>query len=147
VRLVVQNNIQQGTANFEAAIVVDEAQSTKFVHEETHAGARCADHLRKYLLADFRDYRLRFVILAKFASSRTTRARRFSLELLIIEVRFDANGPAKKMRYEQLGERRLLMDHAWLFPAADNGFHDRRGRCHPLLLSGQTAFPEEIVRT
>ena len=34
------------------------------------------------------------------------------IEQLIDEVRFDANGPAKNMRNEHLGERWFLMDHA-----------------------------------
>ena len=42
------------------------------------------------------------------------------------------------------------MDHAenggFLQPH-DDGFHDRRGRCYPVLLSGQTSFSEEFVRT
>ena len=46
-----QNEIQQGTVDFEAAaIIVNEAQFSKFVHEETHAGPRRANHLRKRLL-------------------------------------------------------------------------------------------------
>ena len=42
------------------------------------------------------------------------------------------------------------MDHAEnsrFFQPHDDGFHDRRGRCYPLLLSGQTSFAEEFVRT
>jgi hypothetical protein len=34
------------------------------------------------------------------------------IEQLIDEVCFDANGPAKNMRNEHLGERWFLMDHA-----------------------------------
>ena len=55
-RLIVQNHVQQGTVHFQAAtVVVNEAQFTKFVHEEAHARARCADHLRERLLADIRN--------------------------------------------------------------------------------------------
>jgi hypothetical protein len=36
-RLVVQNDIQQGTVDSDAAVVVNEAQLSKFVHEKTHA--------------------------------------------------------------------------------------------------------------
>jgi hypothetical protein len=43
-RLVVQNDVQQRTVDFDAAIVVDEAQLSKFVHEETHARAGRSDH-------------------------------------------------------------------------------------------------------
>jgi len=47
------------------AVVANEAQFSKFVHEETHTGSGRADHLRQRLLADFRDHRLRFSFLAK----------------------------------------------------------------------------------
>jgi hypothetical protein len=42
--------------NCDAAVVVNEAQFSKFVHEKTHPGRGSADHLRKRLLADFRDH-------------------------------------------------------------------------------------------
>jgi hypothetical protein len=40
--------------DFNVAVVIDQAQFPKFVHEKTHAGPRRADHLRQCLLADFR---------------------------------------------------------------------------------------------
>jgi hypothetical protein len=33
-----QNEVQQGLLNFQPAIVFDQAQLSKFVHEEIHAG-------------------------------------------------------------------------------------------------------------
>jgi hypothetical protein len=54
------------------------------------------------------------------------------------------------MGNEHLGERWFLTDHAEngrFFQPHDDGFHDRPGRCYPVLLSGQTSFPEEIVCT
>jgi len=53
------------TVDLDAAVVVNEAQFSKFVHEKTHSGPGRADHLRKRLLADLRDHRLRFLFLAK----------------------------------------------------------------------------------
>ena len=41
----------------DAAVVVDETQFSKSVHEETHARAGGPDHLGKRLLADFRNDR------------------------------------------------------------------------------------------
>ena len=92
----------------------NEAQFSKFVHEKTHAGPGRADHLRERLLADVRDQRLRFVFLAKVRQQQEQAGKTFftRIEQLIDEVCFDADGPAKKMRYEQLGERWFLMDHA-----------------------------------
>jgi hypothetical protein len=40
--------------DLDAAVVVNEAQFSKFVHEETHAGPGRANHFRKRLLADVR---------------------------------------------------------------------------------------------
>ena len=82
--------------------------------KKTHAGSRRADHLRKRLLADFCDYRLRFDFLAKVRQQRQQTGKTFlaRIEQLIHEVRFDADGPAQKMGNEHLGERWLLMDHA-----------------------------------
>jgi hypothetical protein len=66
VRLVVQNDIQQGTVDFNTVtVVMNEAQFSKFVHEETYTGPGRPDHLSKRLLADFRDDGLRFSFLAK----------------------------------------------------------------------------------
>jgi hypothetical protein len=76
-----------------------------------------ADHVRKRLLADFRDKRLRFVFLAKVRQQREQPGKPFlaRIEQLIDEVCFDADRPAQKMGNEHLGERWFLMDHA------DNG--------------------------
>jgi hypothetical protein len=54
VRFFVQNNIQQGAVDFDVAVVVNQAQSSKLVHEKAHARSRRADHFRERLLADFR---------------------------------------------------------------------------------------------
>ena len=81
-RLVVQNHVQQRAVNFQtAAVVVDEPQPSKFIHEKADAGPCRADHLRKRLLADLCDDRLGPASLPKFAKSSSSRARRFSLEL------------------------------------------------------------------
>ena len=42
--LVVEDDIQEGTVNLQAAVIFDEAQLPKLVHEETHPGSRCPDH-------------------------------------------------------------------------------------------------------
>ena len=84
--------------DFDAAVVADETQSSKFVHEKTHPGSGCSDHIRKRLLADFRDYRLRFVFLAKVRQKEEQPGKTFlaRIEQLIHEVGFDADCPAKK---------------------------------------------------
>jgi hypothetical protein len=49
--LLVQNECQQYLVKADLTIVVfDEAKFSKFIHEEIHAGARCADHFRQSFL-------------------------------------------------------------------------------------------------
>jgi len=64
-RLIVENHVQQGAVDFDAAVVVDKAQFSEFVHEETHAGSRRSDHFCQCLLADFRYDWLRPTFIAK----------------------------------------------------------------------------------
>src|SRR5687767_4904450 len=59
-RLFVENHVQQRRVNFDAAIVFDEAQFAESVHEKAYARAGRPDHFGEGLLADFREYRLRF---------------------------------------------------------------------------------------
>lgn len=49
-RSIVQDHSQQGVVDLEAAVVVDEPEPPELVHEEVHARAGGADHLREHLL-------------------------------------------------------------------------------------------------
>jgi hypothetical protein len=69
-RLIVENHVQQGTVDFNVAVVINKTQFPKFVHEETHAGSRRANHLRQCLLADFRYDWLRPTFLAKISQKQ-----------------------------------------------------------------------------
>jgi hypothetical protein len=40
--------------DFDVAVILNQAQPSKFVHEKAHARSRRADHFRERLLADFR---------------------------------------------------------------------------------------------
>jgi hypothetical protein len=61
----VQNHVQQGTANLDLAVVINQAQSPKLVHEKADARSRRADDIRERLLADFRQNRFWLAFLAK----------------------------------------------------------------------------------
>src|ERR1700731_4694013 len=126
--------------DFDAAVVVNKPQFSKFVHEKTHPGPGRSDHIRKRLLADFREDRLRFlVVLAKVRQQQGQPGKTFltRIEQLIDEVCLDADGPRQKMGNEHLGERWLSMNHAdnsRFFQAHDDGVHYRQDRCparHP----------------
>ena len=132
--------------------VVNEAQFSKFVHEKTHPGPGRADHIRKGLLADFREDRLRFGFLAKVRQQQEQPGQTFlaRIEQLIDEVRLDPDGPRQKMGNEHPGERWLLLDHpdnSRFFQAHDDRFGHRRDRRYALRLPGKTSFTEEIVRS
>jgi hypothetical protein len=53
--LVVKDDIQEGAMNLQAAVVANEAQLPKLVHEETHPGPRRPDHLGQGFLTDPRN--------------------------------------------------------------------------------------------
>jgi transposase InsO family protein len=63
VGFLVQNDIQQWAVDFDLAVVVNQAQFSKFVHKKAHAGARRTDHLRKRLLADLGDDWLKLTLV------------------------------------------------------------------------------------
>jgi len=137
--------------DFDAAVVVDEAQLSKFVHEETHARPRRSDHLCKRLLADFRDHRLGCPFLAEVRQQQEHSGKTFlaRIEKLIDEIRFNANSPTQKMGNEHLGELRFLMDHldnSRFFQSSDDGVRHRRDRRYTLRLPGKTSLAEELVR-
>jgi hypothetical protein len=86
--------------DLDVLIVANEAQFSKLVHEKAHVRPGRSAHLRKRLLADFRDHRLRFLFLAKVRQQQEQPGKTFltRIERLIDEIRFDADDPAKKMR-------------------------------------------------
>ena len=65
-RLIVQNHIEQRLVNLDAAVVFNEAELAKAVHEEADAGSGGADHFRQGLLSDLGDQCFRFTRLAEF---------------------------------------------------------------------------------
>ena len=72
------------------------------------------------------------------------------IEQLIDEVCFNADGPAKEMGNEHLGECGFLMDHAddsGFFQPHDDGVRHCRDRRYAPRLPGQTTFAEKFART
>lgn len=53
--------------DFDLAVVVNQAQFSKFVHKKAHAGAGRADHFRERLLADLGDDGLGSTVLTKIS--------------------------------------------------------------------------------
>jgi hypothetical protein len=94
-RLIVQNNAQQRAVDFDAAVVINEAQLPKLVHEMAHTGPRRADHLRERLLAHLRNDRLGSTFLAKVSQQEKSPCQTLltRIEQLIDQVLFDPDGP------------------------------------------------------
>src|SRR6202521_4096947 len=82
------------------AIVADEPQLTKFVHETVDAGPGSADHLGERLLADLRYDRFRRPLLAKICKDqKEARQALFArVEKMVDEIRFpsDVAGPPSR---------------------------------------------------
>src|SRR6202162_1729019 len=96
------------------AIVVNEAQLSKFVHEKAHARSRRADHLRQRLLADFGYDWLRPTFLAKIRQKQKDPCQPFlaRIEQLIDQVLLDTTVASQEVRDKQLGKGWLFMDDA-----------------------------------
>ena len=54
----------------QSAVVFNESQLPKLVHEEADSGARGADHLCQSFLTDLSDYRLGFAILPEISQQK-----------------------------------------------------------------------------
>jgi hypothetical protein len=65
-----QNHVQQGTVDFDVAVVINKAQLPKFVHEKAHARSRCTDHFGQRFLTDFRDDWFRPTFLTKICKEK-----------------------------------------------------------------------------
>ena len=97
--------------DFHFAVVTDESESAEFVHEETYPRPGCPDHVCERLLADLRNDRLGFALLAEIRQQQKSPRQTFfaGVEQLIDQVRFDANRAGEKMRDEHFGEGRMFM--------------------------------------
>jgi hypothetical protein len=64
-RLLVKHKVQQRLVHFYFAVVADEAEFSKSVHEKAHSRPRRADHFGQGLLADMSEDRFRFSVFAE----------------------------------------------------------------------------------
>jgi hypothetical protein len=101
-RLIVENQVQQGAVDLNMAIVINKAQLPKFVHEKAHARSRRADHLRQRLLADFRNDWLRPTFLAKIRQKQKDPCQPFlaRIEQLINQILFCTKVSSQEVRDE-----------------------------------------------
>jgi hypothetical protein len=52
-----QNHVQQGTMDLNSAVVINQAQSSEFVHKKVDTCSRGTNQVRQCLLANFRQHR------------------------------------------------------------------------------------------
>src|ERR1700730_9662984 len=60
---IVQHDTQEGSIDFNSAIVLDETELPEFVHEQIDPRAGCANHLRQSLLRYFLKSSFRVILL------------------------------------------------------------------------------------
>src|ERR1700730_14917505 len=98
--LLVQNDVQQGTVDFNFAVVINKTQFPKSVHEKAHARSRRADHFGQRFLTDFRYDWLRPTFLAKIGQKQKDPCQpiRCSIEQLIDQVLLDTTVASQEMR-------------------------------------------------
>src|SRR5450759_1402469 len=63
--LFIQKDVEEGVVDPNLAVIFDEPQFPKAIHKKTHAGPGCPNHLRQDFLADLRNHRFRFALLAE----------------------------------------------------------------------------------
>jgi hypothetical protein len=61
---LMQNEVQQSPLNFQLAVVVDQAQFSKFVHENIHARPRRSDQRGEHILVHLYGYRFQTKVVA-----------------------------------------------------------------------------------
>src|SRR6266496_1299917 len=74
---VVQHDVQQSAANFQAPVIVNEAQLAESIHKETDAGARGAYDLSQGFMAHLGEHRFQSVFFAKTSQQQKSAGQPF----------------------------------------------------------------------
>src|SRR5271157_4498815 len=119
--LFLQKDVEEGVVNPNLAVIFDEAQLSEAIHEKTHSGPSCANHLSQYLLADLRNHRLGFAFLAELGQQQQNpRQPLFAgIEKLINQIGLDASVAGKQKGDEHIRQRVFLVKYADHFHLAD----------------------------
>jgi len=118
--------------DLDAAVVFDEAELTKAIHEEADAGPGGADHLRQSLLCDPRNEALRFTGLTKFGHQQENpRQTLFAgVEKLIDKIGLGSHTSGQQEFQEPFGEGVLLVHYAdHLLPFYAEHYTNGSGSC------------------
>src|ERR1700733_13437406 len=97
-----------------AAVVFDEAEFAKAIHEEADPGPGGPDHLCQGFLGDLRDQAFRFAWHAELRHQEENPGQPLfaGVEKLVHQVSLGAHAASKEKLKEKIGERVLLVHHA-----------------------------------
>ena len=106
--LIVEDDVEQGFVDADAAVVLDEAELAKAVHEEADAGAGGADHFGEGFLGDGGDEGFGFAGLAEFGHEEEGAGEAFfaGVEELVDEVGLGLHAAGEEEVEEEVGEGR-----------------------------------------
>ena len=110
----IENKVQEGLLNFELAVVFDQAQPPKFVHEKIHARSCRANHLSECLLVELYGQRFQATVIAVIGQQQKSPCQPHlaGIEQLVDQVRFNPGGPSQKMGEKIVGKLLFLMEEA-----------------------------------
>ena len=100
--------------NFQLAVVFDQAQLPKFVHENIHARPGRSNQRGKRLLVHLYGYRFltKVVVIIGQQQESTCQPHLAGIEQLVDQVRFNSGGPSQKMSEKVVGKLLVLMKKA-----------------------------------
>jgi len=110
----VQDYIQQRAVNFQVAVVADESQLAKLVHEKADSGASDADQLRQRLLTHHRNYCLGHAFLAEICKQEKDPRQPFlaRVEEVVHQILLNSNVAGEQIAKEHPGKSRLIVKDA-----------------------------------
>ena len=147
-----QDDTEEGIVDVDFAVVFDETQFSKFVHEKIDAGPRGADHLRQHLLRNLGEDLLRMVPCAIASKQEQSAGQPFfaGVEELVDQILLNPNVSRKHIGNESVGEFMLRVEHAnhLAFINAEHG-GGSDGGCsrHADGLASEASFPKKIARS
>ena len=137
--------------DLKSAIVMNEAQFPEFVHENTHLGARCANHSSQHLLRYIENHPLRLGFLTVASEQQKSAGQAFlgGVKKLIDQISLHSDVPRKQIRHVAVGESVFSVEHANHLGFFNNEQSRgcNRGRCsHSNRLTCHAPFTKKVTR-
>jgi hypothetical protein len=102
----IQNEVQQGFLNFQFAVVFDQTQLPKFVHENIHARPRRSNQRGECVLVHTYRYRFRTNVVAIIGQQQKSPCQPHlaGIEQLVDQVSLNSGGSSQKMVEKIVGK-------------------------------------------